>query len=130
MSVRWLYETYTVYRGFKVLYRGPDSEGKVLLLADDPAVAAELGFSPHPSGGYKAWVPAEEISEVIQETWYGEVQGSTVLILGEEGDYYIVETSRYVKGLGLEQTDKACWSGTVPKSAFSRVWWDQHTWRP
>lgn len=114
---------YAIVEGFRVAFRSYRGN-QVLLSTDDAEIAAKLGFSLSGYGDFSKWVPRVQVSEFIQETWFGELDGQIAWIRGEDGDHYQIQVrNRTIASLwSLREVERGEWEGLAPKGAFARVW--------
>lgn len=125
MSWIRMYGEFAQYRGFRFLVRDREGLVQVLLVTDNSSMGREVGFHPNAQGEYTGWVSMQDITQLSNESWFGELDGQTVWILGEQGDHYHVHTrggTDLATKWGLDEVDRNEWGGTVPKGAISQVW--------
>lgn len=114
-----------VYRGVRLTYHSfSPAKDAYLLSTEDAVVADTLGFRPYHKGGYQQWVPRSEVSDFVEENWFGILDGHEIYLEAEDEDHYWVYTMSHpaISNWNLEQIGKCEWAGPVPKTAFTSVW--------
>lgn len=119
-------ETWVTYQGHT--FAAPDYRdvpAQYLLVTDDAAVAAALGFAAAAPGegyGFERWVDAAGVERVVRRFAYGIYRGVQVAVLSEGASGCIVESDRRLPG--LEQLEPTVYRGKLPPGALERVWTD------
>lgn len=121
---RLLSQVCVTYRGHTFVLKSKGIPPDLRLLTFDASVAAQVGFEPHPSGGFIGHVPFNQVAEVFTDTWWGMLHGEKVLIRSESGDHYDIESEspENAQRYGFRRLDKLTWGGLVPKADLTKVW--------
>lgn len=123
MDWTWLSGNYAVFQGHKFRLRSHDKD-RLQLATESSALASRLGFSSGTDGVFVKWVPRADVTELVRELWWGNLDGQVVWIQAEVDDKYSIEVEGgpLARKWGLTQIDRGEWRGLVPKKSFSRVW--------
>lgn len=115
---------FVVYRGHKLKLQREGPAGRLVVLVDDPSVAAALGFEESNVASYVGSVVTAEVEAMFWEGWYGLLDGVKVFIDLEEGDHYsiLTEDASIGRRWNLSRLDQIDWQGSVPRSAITKIW--------